>query len=182
MNIKILSFDPGLKNLGYSVFETTSEGYLEYIKSGSLTQKTKGVTEGGKLCIAYNTILELADKFKPTHIGYELMFIPKRHSSGAGTMKVIGLIEMTAHKYHAETYSVAPPTLKKFITSKGKASKDDMRRGLLSKLGKSEDHNPYLFLNEKGSSKFMKLIKAPHHEIDACSISLWVHSMIKSGV
>ena len=64
----------------------------------------------------------------------------------------------------------------------GKASKDDMRKGLLSKLGQNERKNPYQFLNESGSSEFMKLIKAPHHEIDACGVSLWVHSMIKSGV
>ena len=160
---KILSFDPGLANLGYAQFEVDEKSNIRYLNSGSYQQKKKKLSDGQRLFQSYEFIRDLIIDFEPTHVGHELMFMRGRHSSGAGTLKIIGIIEMLSYVFGCENLFIAPPTLKKHIIGKGKASKEEMKEKVVSRI--------------EGSIIESKL-QVSHHEIDACAVGLWVYDSI----
>lgn len=158
MSKVILSFDPGLSNLGYGCLQKIGKE-IEYVDSGIHKQKSK-TDIGEKLLKVNDFIRSLIQSFNPDIIAFEKMFFRGRSDSAASTIKVIGLIQISATCNNIPTLEVSPPTLKKFITGNGRADKKDMKEHTLDRLFKHDIIIPD---------------KITHHEIDALAIGLYAY-------
>lgn len=176
MKRTIIAFDPGLSNLGVSVFQWEDEN-INLIDIDIHKQKSKEDI-GEKLLNVHQFINNISREYDPAIMAYEKMFFRGRSDSAASTIKVIGLIELIAEERGIKSIGVSPPTLKKFITGNGRANKDDMKRVLSKKVvdmlslnwNEQADKNPELLL---------KSTKISNHEIDAFAVGLWAHSQVK---
>ena len=181
MSIKtILSFDPGLGNLGYSVIQDIG-GEFVYIKSGVYKQKGVKSDIGRKLLNSYEFIVELMLTYKPDYVAYEKMFFRGRSDSAASTIKVIGLIQAISTDFSVEDIlEISPPTLKKFITGSGRADKKEVKKHTVEKMLKLETKTTMPKSNQSNDHLgISQILKAPHHQIDACAIGLWAFDQLK---
>ena len=177
----ILSLDPGLGNLGYSVFQDI-DGEFVYIKSGVYKQKGVKSDIGRKLLNSYEFIVELMLTYKPDYMAYEKMFFRGRSDSAASTIKVIGLIQTVATDFSVEEIlEVSPPTLKKFITGNGRADKKEVKKDTIRKMLELETETTLLESKNSDILGVSQILKAPHHQIDACAVGLWAFDQLRGN-
>ena len=172
----VLSFDPGLGNLGWCCYEILDKEFF-YIKSGIFEQKKVKTDIPEKLMISHRFINQLFLKYGADIVAYEKMFFRGRSDSAASTIKVIGIIQLiSACSSIEQILEVSPPTLKKFMTGSGKADKKEVQKHTIKKMLEYETESP----ESQNHIRAGNLLKAKSHEIDAIAVGLWAFEQLRS--
>lgn len=129
----ILSLDPGLNNIGYSIFDNKNE---KIILTSELSIKEKCLYK--KLAISYETFLQLFQQYNfKTFLFEKPTFINK----GATSQNInfnLGTILSLAAINKCEIQSYAPKQIKKILTGNGNADKNEVAKEV-SKYFKIKD-------------------------------------------
>lgn len=119
----ILSIDPGLNNIGYSIYNNSSK---KIIKTSELTLKEKCLYK--KLAISYQTFLNLFEQYSFKTFLFEKPTFINKGASGQNINFNLGTILSLAAINKCEIKSYAPKEVKKVVTGNGNADKNEVAR------------------------------------------------------
>ena len=117
----ILSLNPGLNNIGYSIYDLKSK---QIIKTSELTIKEKDLYK--KLAISYQTFLHLFEQYSFNVFVFEK---PTFINKGATSQNInfnLGTILSLAALNNCTIKSFAPKQIKKLTTGNGNADKNEV--------------------------------------------------------
>lgn len=154
----VLGIDQGLANLGYSIisnvpsltFEHPLSEKYQVIESGVFnTSANKALTE--RLKDIFNFLKGKLESYKCIAIGCEKLFHNNTQKNGRNksaaivkTNMVTGLIYLLGGLFEIPVFEFVPGTVKKVITGKGNATKEEMineiEKWLMIKFLKKEEH------------------------------------------
>ena len=153
--MNILGLDLSLRNTGWVVL--TDEGKLK--ASGVIKSKKRGVE---RLCeISYNFYGTIIIPHEPEIAVIEGYAFGIRHGMSFSIGELGGIIKKNLFESDISYYTVAPPSLKKFITGKGRCDKNEIMKEVYKKWNvdlKTEHQNDAYGLARIGLeiSKFQK--------------------------
>ncbi|GAA6622847.1 crossover junction endodeoxyribonuclease RuvC [Scytonema sp. NUACC26] len=117
----IFGLDPGVTNIGYSIYSTIDKQVLE---SSEITAKQHELED--KLVHVYNKFNELIEKYQFKMLSYEQPVFVGRGTTGERINRVLGVILLLCRLNGIQTLSYTAPQLKKKTTGNGKADKHDV--------------------------------------------------------
>lgn len=126
----ILALDLSLASTGYSVLKVNGHK-VEVLKVGHINNKKHSKkSHGFRLYQIFVVLKGIIEEYQPTLIVKERGF-SKGHKSTQALFKVAGVVDLLAHgKGFAEIDEIAPLTVKACVGGHGKASKEEVERGL----------------------------------------------------
>ena len=138
-DIKIASFDPGFRNLGWAVISIENKTpYL--IHSGTIVLPDEFVSKSEKdprrkydtflspegLLWLSSRISNVISEDNVMHVAYERIFFGKNVSSVVGVIEVCGLIKTISAQNKALVYQYLPSQVKASTTGNTRANKEDV--------------------------------------------------------
>jgi crossover junction endodeoxyribonuclease RuvC len=121
----ILGIDPGSRFLGYAAIQVVNGemrpldfGVLRFDPETPLTERLESIGLG---------VRELFEKFKPTHMSLEKIFLGKNADSAFKMGHARGVVVYEALLSGCEVYEYATRVVKKGITGNGGADKEHVR-------------------------------------------------------
>jgi crossover junction endodeoxyribonuclease RuvC len=129
--ITVLGIDPGTHRLGWGVITGTAQKQV-YVASGCIESKVGTKPEVYLPTIA-NTLQELINRYKPTHIGLESLLFQKNVATAISVAEARGVILLTSAQAKVPVHELAPNTIKLGVAGSGSATKQEVTRmvGLL---------------------------------------------------
>ena len=120
----ILGIDPGSRITGYGLIQEV-QGKIEYIDSGCIRTSLSG-NLSQKLLEIYNGICHLMDKYGPSEVAIEQVFMHKNPSSALklGHARGVAMVAAASHKVQISEY--APREIKQTVVGYGAAEKDQV--------------------------------------------------------
>lgn len=119
---RCISWDVGYATGGFSVVDFNAEGQLDLLYCENIITKSKGFTD--KL-VEYSLHFEqLLNKYSPTVFVYEEPIM--KGQVGAKLNQVIGVMRCLAKKRDLIEKSYTPTEMKKIVSGKGTAEKEDI--------------------------------------------------------
>lgn len=119
---RVLSWDVGYATGGFSVVDFNNEGQLDLLYCENIITKSKGFTD--KL-VEYSLHFEqLLNKYSPSVFVYEEPIM--KGQVGAKLNQVIGVMRCLAKKRNLMEKSYTPTEMKKIVSGKGTAEKEDI--------------------------------------------------------
>ena len=121
----IMGIDPGLVHTGWSILTKKNYDDIKYIDSGIInTSNTDPL--GERLSFIYNSISNIIDRYNPSHIAMEEVFVNMNPKSSRKLImaRSASFIACSNKKY--EVYEYMPNAIKKSITGLGHASKNQV--------------------------------------------------------
>jgi crossover junction endodeoxyribonuclease RuvC len=132
--MKILGVDPGLNITGYAVVEKTNKG-LKILEAGFVQTSSKEKLQK-RLDKIHRSLSELIQIFKPEALALEKLYAHYRHPVTASLLgHARGVISLLAAEEKIPLFEYASTRVKKSITGKGHASKDQIQRMIAHTLG-----------------------------------------------
>ncbi|MBM3252533.1 MAG: crossover junction endodeoxyribonuclease RuvC [Candidatus Omnitrophica bacterium] len=132
--MKILGVDPGLNITGYAVVEKTNKG-LKILEAGFIQTSSKEKLQK-RLDKIHRSLLEIIRTFKPEALALEKLYAHYRHPVTASLLgHARGVISLLAAEEKIPLFEYASTRVKKSITGKGHASKDQIQRMIAHILG-----------------------------------------------
>ena len=139
--MRILGVDPGSRICGYGVVETTSSGRAvhalagsyRYVECGVLTAKA-GAPMEQRLGEIARWLSDVITDLRPIAVAVEDMFSRINPRSAIALAQARGVVLAVAGMAGLPVYSYAPTLVKKTVTGRGRASKEqvaDMVRALV---------------------------------------------------
>ncbi len=127
---KILALDLSLASTGYAVLKVVDHK-VEVITVGHINNKKHSrKPHGFRLYQIFVSLKDVIEEHKPTLIVKEMGF-SKGHKSTQALFKVAGVVDLLTHgKGFATIEEVAPLTVKAYVGGHGKASKEEVEKGL----------------------------------------------------
>jgi crossover junction endodeoxyribonuclease RuvC len=150
--VKILSIDPGIVNLGYSILDVT-ENEARYINSGAIKVKDELIQD--KLKYIYTFFKSHIEINEPRILVYEEPVFMSRGNIGKLLCNALGVIQLLCSQYNLDIVYYSAKTIKKTVTQSGNADKKQIEQSIK------------LILNEIVDRKFKT-----DHETDAIAIGL----------
>ncbi|MCE9618724.1 MAG: crossover junction endodeoxyribonuclease RuvC [Planctomycetes bacterium] len=152
--MRILGIDPGLRRTGYACVKVDSRrAEPSLIEAGVLRIATTGPLHARLLQIRTELLEVLAD-LKPDHAAVESLFSHVKHAQTAIIMgHARGVLLATLAERRLEIAEFAPAEVKRAVTGRGNATKEQVRRAVMAQCG-------------------LRTLKGPHDASDAMAIAL----------
>lgn len=121
----ILGIDPGSNLLGYAFIQVLGKGKPRLVAMGELDMRKKTV-QAEKLSFIFTELQRLIDLYEPTSAGIEAPFYGKNVQSmlKLGRAQGVAMVAISERGIALEEY--APKTIKRAVTGKGNASKEQV--------------------------------------------------------
>lgn len=143
MDSIILGIDPGSQVAGFGVIRLKSSRYFEFqdvehLGHGIIRLGDSEKNFSSRLATLGQSMKELIQKYKPTDLSIEKIFLGKNADSAFKLGHSRGVVLYEATVAGCEVYEYATRSVKKGITGRGAAEKEDVRAVLevLLKLGR----------------------------------------------
>ncbi len=134
-NALVLGIDPSLNSTGYGLVAAIAPGSYRYIEGGILKNSPQRPL-GVRLANIMEGTMELLEEFKPDYMALEELYSHYRHPQTAILMAhARGVIYASAFIKKIEVVNYRPAMVKKMITGKGSASKEQVRGMVQDMLG-----------------------------------------------
>ena len=130
---KILGIDPGTNVLGYAIIEVRRKK-VRLVQHGVLSMKHHR-DQAEKLKQIFQRIQSLIDQYQPTEMAIEAPFFGKNVQSMLKLGRAQGVAIAAAMTKGVEMTEYAPKTIKKSVTGRGNASKEQVAAMLENILG-----------------------------------------------
>ena len=124
--MRILGVDPGSRICGYGVVDLTGDG-CRYVECGVLTAAERLPMED-RLAEIARTLGEVIDELQPRLMAVEDVFSHKNPRSALALAQARGTVLAVAGLRNIRVCSYAPAVVKKTVTGRGRASKEQVAR------------------------------------------------------
>ncbi|MGB3541468.1 crossover junction endodeoxyribonuclease RuvC [Rubrivirga sp.] len=133
----VLGLDPGTRTAGFGVVdvERRTERALDY---GTI-EMADDLDHSLRLMKVGERVLELADEYKPDAIAVEVPFMGKNVQSMRKLARVEGVVMYVAMAREIPLAQYAPAEIKKAVTGKGRATKEQVEYFIRAALGVAVD-------------------------------------------
>lgn len=132
--MRVLGVDPGSRICGYGVIAVEGLRELHYVECGVLTAPAKSPPEDRLGEIARN-LGELVRDTQPDAVAVEDVFTHINPRSALALAQARGLVLAVAGMAGLRVFSYAPTLIKKAVTGRGRASKEQVSRMVQSLVG-----------------------------------------------
>ena len=119
----VMGIDPGTRCMGWAVIEKQDRSLL-LKECGAISSSSRSVSE--RLVHIHKTLSTIMERFKPSCLVIEKVFVAKNPSSALTLGYARGIAMMTAALYESDIQEYAATTVKKRLTGYGHASKEQM--------------------------------------------------------
>lgn len=133
MSLKILGIDPGSRITGYALLEIQS-GKVVYLESGILDLIRTETLFTHRLRLLGENLENLLRRFKPHHVAIEKIFLGKNADSAFKLGHARGVVLYEALCAGAHIFEYSTREVKKGITGRGSAEKEEVQAVLKSFL------------------------------------------------
>ena len=130
----VLGLDPGSRVTGYGVIRVTAQFKPEYVECGVLKSKAGDSMETRILEIATG-VREVVEEFRPESVSMEGVFVQRNVQSALKLGQIRGALLLVVAEAGLQVYSYPPATVKKTVTGRGRASKEQLGRMIQTLLG-----------------------------------------------
>jgi crossover junction endodeoxyribonuclease RuvC len=120
----ILGVDPGTKFTGYGVIENNNNTFKKIINGTIKLPSNKDIPL--KLKIIYDDLCKIIKKYKPDEFAIETAFYGKNVQSALKIGYARGVAILAAVHFEIPTGEYSPREIKKSVTGKGSASKEQV--------------------------------------------------------
>ncbi len=130
----VLAIDPGYERLGIALVEKTHT-LKETVLFSECFKTSAKLDFYERLLLIGSRISEVIEKYSPTALSIENLFISNNQKTAMRVSEVRGAIIFLAKKSGLSIYELTPLQIKSAVTGNGKSSKDEMIKmvGLLTK-------------------------------------------------
>ncbi len=128
----IFGVDPGTQTMGFGIIEY-SRNEVSYIKSGTITLKNIP-EQSQKISVIYKELSDLIKIYKPDEFAIETAFYGKNIQSAMKLGYVRGVAVLAAVHSGIPAKEYSPREIKKAITGKGSAAKEQVQYMILHLL------------------------------------------------
>ena len=132
--LRIMGIDPGTNILGYAIIEIRQK-QPKLINFGVLNMK-KGETTYGKLRTIFKGVSDLIREYKPAELAIEAPFFGKNVQSMLKLGRAQGVAIAAAITNDLEVTEYSPKKIKKAVTGKGGASKEQVAAMVQTLVGR----------------------------------------------
>lgn len=135
--IKIIAFDLSLSNSGYAVGEV-KDRQLKIVEYGSIgTKRYSKHPTGYRLNYIAKQVQKIYKKYpEAKHVVKERSFSNGRITATQQIYKVVGVWELISHiAKHDDFKELTPASVKKFVTGKGRATKEEVATAVKERTG-----------------------------------------------
>ncbi|MDI6638314.1 MAG: crossover junction endodeoxyribonuclease RuvC [Bacillota bacterium] len=161
-SLRIIGIDPGLVDTGYGIVDV-SGGRVRLVEAG-LVRTTASAPVEVRLKEIFEGVLSLLSEHLPAAVIVEDLYTSYRHPRTAVLMgHARGVILLAASSRGLEVVSYPPARVKKALTGRGTASKEQIQRMVQVRLGLDE-------------------VPEPDHVADALALALCHHNFLTHAV
>ena len=121
-SIRILSVDPGYERLGIAILEKNITGKEKVLYSDCF-KTDKELAFSKRLLTLGNEIDRLIEKFKPTALAIETLFLTKNQKTAMLVSEARGVVLYKASEKNISVYEYSPLQIKIAVTGYGKSDK-----------------------------------------------------------
>ena len=139
--MRIIGIDPGMAIVGYSIIDTTPNGEINLVSSGSIQTLSKD-SEHKRLLEIHQDLKTIIEKFKPEAAGVEKLYFFKNQKTVMPVSQARGVIMLTLALYNININEYTPIEVKQSMTGYGRATKDEVAK--LVKICLNKDTRPKL--------------------------------------
>ena len=125
--MRILGVDPGSRLCGYGVVSVTGVNQYEYVECGVLTPENNGSVEK-RLGEIARWLTDVITDLKPTAMAVEDVFSRINPRTALALAQARGVVLAVAGMAGLTVYSYAPAVVKKAVTGRGRATKNQVAR------------------------------------------------------
>jgi len=151
----VMGIDPGLRNTGIGVIEIDNKDDKKNIKISfmELIETESNISDYKRLYKIYSNIVRIIEVISPDVSAMENIYLDRAHpSSGLSVAYAKGAISIALAQKEINLYEYEPMEVKLAITGNGRASKEQVRKMIINRLGID--------------------IKTPQHICDALAVAL----------
>jgi crossover junction endodeoxyribonuclease RuvC len=124
-SIRVLGVDPGSRICGYAVVEVGGASDCRYVECGVLTAAQRAPMEE-RLGEISRWLTDVVTELRPAVMAVEDVFTHKNDRSALALAQARGMVLAVAGLAGLAVYSYAPAVVKKTVTGRGRASKDQV--------------------------------------------------------
>lgn len=145
--MKVLGVDPGLRVTGYAVLECaegTPDGRIGILEAGVI--RTPGPESGIAVRVrkVHDALADLIRETSPDALVLERLYAHYKHPATAILMgHVRGVVCLLSATHDVPLYSIAPTHVKKAVTGRGHATKEQIQRMIQHRLGLTRMPEPF---------------------------------------
>ncbi len=132
----VIGLDPGLTATGFAIVKSKNNNFF-LLKSGTLRPK-KNSKLWDKLFYIYNELTNLLKEFNPKEAAIEDVFVSKNAKSALKLGHARGVAMLTCNLFNLKIFQYEPSVVKKSITGRGRATKEQIKY-MVNKLLKVEE-------------------------------------------
>lgn len=125
--MRVLGVDPGSRLCGYGVVDAPQPGRYAYVECGVLTA-TRTAPMEQRLGEIARWLTDVITELRPTIMAVEDVFAHINVSSALALAQARGTVLAAAGMAGLRVYSYAPSVVKKTVTGRGQASKEQVAR------------------------------------------------------
>jgi crossover junction endodeoxyribonuclease RuvC len=130
-----MGIDPGLRNTGIGVIEVDSDKKDLNISFMKLIETESDEPDYKRLFKIYSDIFRVIEEISPDVSAMENIYLDRSHpSSGLGVAYAKGAVSIALAQKNIKLYEYEPMEVKLAITGNGRASKEQVRKMILSRL------------------------------------------------
>ena len=138
--MKILGIDPGLVCTGWGIVEKRNESYYS-IAYGTISTKSKE-SLAKRLAQIHSGLIKIIDKYNPSALSIEDVFVKKNIRSALMLGHARGVAMLAGVQANLSVIEYTPREVKKAITGRGGASKEQVQFMLKTLLNLKELPTP----------------------------------------
>lgn len=119
--MRILGIDPGYDRMGWSVVDR--EKLVTTLIDCGIILTPKDFSPAKRLAIIYEKLNEICEKYHPSVLAIESLFLFKNQKTVIGVAQSRGIVLLTAAQRDMEVQEFSPPQIKLAVTGNGHADK-----------------------------------------------------------
>jgi crossover junction endodeoxyribonuclease RuvC len=131
--MRVLGVDPGSRVCGYAVIVVESRTRYRYVECGTLTAPRAPAEQ--RLADIARSLGELVRELGPAEVAVEDVFAHANVRSALALAQARGIVLAVAGLAGLPVFSYAPALVKKAVTGRGRASKDQVARMVQALVG-----------------------------------------------
>ncbi len=126
----IIGIDAGTTRVGFAILKIKNNSKPKLIEYGLMPIKSNNLTQ--KIREIYNFTKSLLKKYKPHNVIIERMYYYLNKKTSFEVTQAIGVINLACSQSKTPILFINPSQVKKIITSKGNANKNEIQQKVLS--------------------------------------------------
>jgi len=131
---RILGVDPGSRVCGYAIIDANGRAECRYVECGVLTAKGRDPMED-RLGEIARSLTDVVTELRPVVVAIEDVFSGANPRSALALAQARGMVMAVAGLAGLRVFSYAPAVVKKTVTGRGAAKKDQVARMVQALVG-----------------------------------------------